>query len=51
MNQALLETDYLSMKDTMNKLIKETELSRIVDQQDAKIRKKERQIKKRRLKL
>ena len=39
------------MKDTMNELIKETELSKIVEQQEARIRKKEKQIKIRRLKL
>ena len=39
------------MKEVMHKLVRDTELSRLVDQQEAKTRKKERTAKERRVKL
>ena len=39
------------MKERMQSLIRETELSKIVDKQEAKLRKREKQLKARRLKL
>ena len=51
MDQVNMQKDYGSMKERMNELIRDTELSKIVDKQEARIRKKERSMKQRKLKF